>query len=258
MKAIKIDLPKELDCIEIEPLYDLHIGSEKCDYKEIERRIEKIRSNEHVYAVLGGDIINNSTINSVAAASVYTEQMTPMQQIIKACEMLKPISDKILGVVSGNHERRASKEGIDLTMMLCSELDCLDKYDPASIVLFIRFGVDVRGKDRKICYSVFATHGSGGGGMIGSKANKLSKTGQIIDTDLVIVGHTHSPLTFRESSFRCDYRNFKVVKYEQVFVNASATVDYEQYAELNGMKPSSKRCPTVIMYSNIKRIEVVS
>lgn len=157
MKAIKIDLPDSLEAIEIEPLYDLHIGSEKCDYQEIERRIAKIRDNEHVYAILGGDIINNSTINSVAAASVYTESMTPMQQVIKACEMLKPIKDKILGVVSGNHERRASKEGIDLTMMMCSELDCTERYDPASIVIFVKFGTNVYKKIER-CAIRFLQH----------------------------------------------------------------------------------------------------
>lgn len=254
MKCIKIDLPKEFKSIEIEPLYDLHIGSRKCDYALIQERIDRIKNNDNVYCVLGGDIINNSTINSVAAADVYEAPLSPQEQMEVAIKILKPISHKIIGVVSGNHERRDSKDGIDLTQIMALQLDCLDKYDPASEVLFVRFGKNELG--RKVAYSILITHGSGGGGMVGSKANKLSKTGQIVDADVVIVGHTHQGLTFRERSFKVNWTNSCLVPFEQVFVNASATLEHEQYAEFNGLRPQSKVCPRVILDGHRKNIVV--
>lgn len=258
MKCIKIDLPMDLPKVEIEPLYDLHIGSKKCNYAEIERRIRRVLENDNVYAILGGDIINNSTINSVAASSVYDEPLTPMQQIHKAVEMIEPIKTKILGVVSGNHERRASKDGIDLTQLMCYELGLQERYDVAGVLIFLRFGFNTK-KQGKTFYSIYATHGSGGGGMIGGKANKLSKVGQVVDADVVIVGHTHSPLTFRECSFKVNGHNNTVTKFEQVFVNASATLDYEEYAELYGMKPSVIKCPIIELYQGRnKLINVIS
>lgn len=255
MKSVKVDLPSELDSIEIEPMYDLHIGSKKCDYKEIQRRIARIKDNPNIYCILGGDIINNSTKTSVG--DVYEEPLTPMQQIKKAVTLFEPIKDKIIGVVSGNHERRSYKtEGIDLTYFLCSELRITDKYDYAGVVIFLRFGDDIR--HRKMCYTIYATHGSGGGSTIGGKANKLSKTGAIINTDVVIVGHTHAPITFKEVSFCVDVQNSSFFKKEQTFINASATLNYEEYAELYGMRPSCITCPRVILDGHRREVRAIS
>lgn len=262
MKCIKIDLPSEFKTIEIDPLYDLHIGAKKCDVLEIQRRIDYIKDHDNVFCILGGDIINNSTINSVASADVYDAPLSPQQQMEVAIRMLEPIKHKILGIVSGNHERRDAKDGIDLTQFMALQLGCVDKYDVASVVLFVRFGRQIHTEKfggsagRKTAYTIFATHGSGGGSTVGGKANKLSKYGTIVDADLVIIGHTHQPLTFRETSYKVNYQNSSVFPFEQVFINTSATLDYESYAELFGMKPSSKICPMAILDGSRKEIVV--
>ena len=65
MKCIRNDLPKELSHIEIEIFSDLHLGSKKCDYQTIQKRVERVRDNENVYAIILGDLLNNSTKTSV-------------------------------------------------------------------------------------------------------------------------------------------------------------------------------------------------
>ena len=60
MKCIKVDLPDNFNYIEIEPLFDLHIGSKKCNYKEIKQRIERIQNNDNVYATKNGVIRGTS------------------------------------------------------------------------------------------------------------------------------------------------------------------------------------------------------
>jgi predicted phosphodiesterase len=260
MKCIKNNLPKELSRIEIEIFSDLHLGSRKCDYEEIKNRIERVKNNEHVYAIILGDVLNNSTKSSVG--DVYSEELTPMQEVQKATMMFEPIKDKILGVCSGNHERRSYKtEGIDLLYFMCAELGIADKYDYCSCLLFIRMGIDsTRAKDgknsRQICYTLYMTHGDGQGGRtVGGKANGLQRRGQIVDADIVVTGHTHAPLSFRDCCYRIDYQNSTVTIKEQLFVNASATLNYEEYAELYGMKPSSKQSPVLVL--NGKKKEVV-
>jgi hypothetical protein len=97
------------------------------------------------------------------------------------------------------------------------------------------------------------THGDGQGGRtIGGKANGLQRRGQIVDADIVVTGHTHAPLSFRDCCYKIDYQNSGIVKKEQLFVNASATLNYEEYAELFGMKPSSKQSPVIILNGNKK------
>lgn len=260
MKSIKIDLPSELQEIRIEIFSDLHIGSKKCNYATIQERINKVKEEENTYCIILGDICNNSTKTSVG--DVYEEELTPMQQVQRACAMFEPIKDKILGVTSGNHERRSYKtDGVDLGYFLARELRIESRYDYAACLLFIRLGKyagkNVGGKDkshkRKICYTLYMAHGDGQGGRtVGGKANGLQRRGQIVDADIVVTGHTHAPMTFRDCAYRIDYGNSKIIKFEQMYVNASAALDYEEYAELYGMRPSSLVSPVIVLSGTAK------
>jgi predicted phosphodiesterase len=263
MKCIKNDLPEELTKIEIEIFSDLHLGSRKCDYKAIQKRIERVKENEYVYAIILGDVLNNSTKSSVG--DVYSEELTPMQEVQKATMLFAPIKDKILGVCSGNHERRSYKtEGVDLLYFMCAELGIADRYDYCSCLLFIRFGnysryANSNSNKRKMCYTLYMTHGDGQGGRtIGGKANGLQRRGQIVDADVVVTGHTHAPFAFRDCCYKIDLQNSCIVKREQLFVNASATLQYEEYAELYGMRPSSEQSPVVILNGTKKEMLAIS
>lgn len=251
MKCVTNDLNVKGD-LRIEIFSDLHIGSKKCDEKLIRERIKQVAENKNTYCILLGDIINNSTRDSVG--DVYEEPLSPMQQIKHALMLFEPIKDKILGVCSGNHERRSyKKEGVDLLYFFCSELGITDKYDYCSCLLFIKFGrgnggKNTKGKDPKKIYTLYMTHGDGSGGRtIGGKANGLQRRGDIIDADIVVTGHTHAPITFREKHFVVDRRYYRTKIHEVVFVNASSALDYEEYAEIQGMKPSSKVSPVIVL-----------
>lgn len=252
MKCIKVDLPIEHDEIKIEIFSDLHIGSKKCNYKLIHERIEKVKSEENRYCIIIGDLINNSTKTSVG--DVYEEELTPMQQIKQAIMLFEPIKDKIIGITTGNHERRSYKtDGIDLLYFFARELRIESLYDYCACLLFIRFGKKIGNgiggsNGGKMCYTLYMTHGDGNGGRtIGGKMNGLQRRGQIVDADIVITGHTHSPATFRDSFFKIDYSNSTIHQKEQLFVNASATLNYEEYAELYGMRPSSIASPVIVL-----------
>jgi predicted phosphodiesterase len=263
MKCIKIDLPRTIETLKIEIFSDMHLGSKKCDYKLIQSRVKSVLENENTYCIILGDILNNSTTNSVG--DTYEEELTPMEQIKQATVLFEPIKHKILGVVSGNHERRSYRsDGIDLLYFMCSELKIADKYNPVANLLFVRFGSissnikesNGSGKTRKVLYTIYMTHGSAGGKLIGGKANGLQRLGGIVNSDIIIVGHTHMPMTFRESTLDIDTRNSTVISREQVFVNASAALDYEEYAETFGFKPSSKKSPVIYLGGTKKEIDI--
>lgn len=264
MNCILQDLGNEPRNITIEIFSDLHIGSTKCDYDEIIRRVKLVEEDPDKYCVLLGDVVNNTTKTSIG--DVYEEPVSPMNQIKKAVDIFRPIKDKILGVTTGNHERRTYKQdGIDLGYFFCRELGIEDCYDYAGVVIFVRFGKKIHAnsyRTRKdgtkplhrergtncgaITYSMYITHGDGGcGRTVGGKMNALSRRGDMIDTDIVVMGHTHLPATFRECSWKTDNIHKCITQHEQVFVNASATLDHEEYAEIYGMAPSSKRSPVI-------------
>ena len=258
MKCVKIDLPESIDDLTLEIVSDLHIGSKKYDKALVDKRIERVKSDPNCYALILGDIINNSTKTSVG--DVYDEPLSPMAQISAAIELFRPIAHKTIGCVPGNHERRTYKQdGIDIVHLMCMELGISDRYSSDAALLFVRFGVSDHDKRRKMCYTLYITHGDGQGGrMIGGKANGLQRRGKIVDSDIVITGHTHTPFTFREMAYAVDYQNSTVREREQVFVNASATLKYESYAELYGLPPSSVVSPRIVLDGHKRQIVVVS
>ena len=81
MKVLKIDLPRELDQIELHVFADEHIGDEQCDLKRLYQRIEHVRNTPNAYCILNGDIIDNATRTSIG--DIYAQEFNPMLHIDK-------------------------------------------------------------------------------------------------------------------------------------------------------------------------------
>lgn len=257
MKIVTRDLGVSPKDIRIEVFGDLHIGSKKCDLAQITDRINAVASDPNTYAIVLGDIINNSTKTSVG--DVYEEALSPMDQIKTAVELFRPIKDKILCGVSGNHERRSYRtDGLDLLHFMFAELDIADVYDYASCLLFIKCGKASASHHSRcshnarnlgqLTYTVYCTHGDGNGGKtVGGKANGLAKRGDIVDADVIITGHTHQAIVFTQAAYKIDKRNSTVYEHTQLFVNIGSTLKYEEYAELYGMRPSAPGSPRITL-----------
>ena len=263
MKTIKIDLPRSLECVEIELFSDLHIGDKHCNIRLIQDRISRVKNNPNTYAILLGDIIDNATKTSVG--DTYEETLSPMEQMKTAISMFEPIKDKIIGGVSGNHCARSYKtDGIDLMYFLFAELGQYNRYDPNGALLFIRLGEYLAGrkesngsgKPRQILYTLYLTHGATSGRTIGAKANGLQRMGQVVNADICCIGHTHSPMVFREKSYEINYCNNTILEKETIFVNASSTLEWGGYAERLSLKPSSLKSPVIRLGGAKKEIDV--
>lgn len=260
MKAIKVTLSRELKNLEIITFADLHLGDRYCDVDSIRKDIEYVKNNKEVYCILNGDILNNSTKASVG--DVYSETLTPMDQLQRAIALFEPIKDKILAVTSGNHEARTWKtDGIDLMSLMCMQLGISDRYANESGLIFLRFGAlknktketNGSGKDRMVSYTIFVTHGSGGGRKEGSKAVRLADMSSIVDADIYIHSHTHLPMTMKQAFHRVDIQNSAVALVDKLFVNTSARLDYGGYGEAFEFKPSSKDNPHIYLNGTKKQ-----
>lgn len=260
MNVIKVDLPKNLNKMELHIFADEHIGDELCDIKRLKERIEYVKNTPNAYCVLNGDIIDNATKTSIG--DIYSQDMNPMEQLKKAVELFEPIKDKILCISHGNHENRTfRKEGINLSYLIATQLGLGDRYTSASAIIFLRFGqlsngqkeTNGSGEVRKVCYSIFMLHGSGGGRKEGAKAIRLADMASIADCDIYIHSHTHLPMTFRESFHRVDVRNSKVALVDKLFLNTASNLRYGGYGEAAEFKPSSMETP--ILYLNGKKKE---
>ena len=252
MKVIRQELSRNLKTLEIHTFADLHIGDRHTDLNLIKERIKRVAEKDNAYCILNGDLLNNATKTSIS--DTYAEDIPPMEQIMLAVELFEPIKHKILCLNSGNHECRTyNKEGINLTEVVARQLGLYDKYSATASFLFLRFGEssglkeNITGKPRKLAYTIYSMHGSGGGRKEGAKANKLGEMAGIIDSDIYIHSHTHLPMIFKQAYFRVDNRNKKVSSVDKLFVNTGATLDYGGYGEAFAFKPASKETPIILL-----------
>ena len=246
MKAIRCDLPYA-EQIEIHPMADLHLGDPHSDYRAIMQRIEHIRNTENAYCILDGDLMDAAIASSIG--DTYGAALQPMEQLKQCVKMFEPIKHKILAVLPGNHEHRIYKQdGIDMTALMCSQLGIEDKYSNTTALLFIRFGKNTKkGRNRPQLYTVYVTHGSGGGRKEGGKVNRLADLASIVDADIYIHAHTHLPLVFKESFFRVSGANSSVAPVDKLFVNTSAALTYGGYGDKQGFKPASMKAPVIYL-----------
>lgn len=244
MDGIIQKLPETLKSAEILVLADLHIGDMQSDVRLIKELIDSVAETPSRYAILAGDIMNNAIIGS--KGDTYTATLSPTEQLQYAVELLKPIAEKILAVVPGNHEERTTRTaGFDLTAAICTELGIPSVYRENAALLFVSLGRALNWKP--YTYSIYINHGRGGGRKIGGKMNALADYGNIIDTDIYIVGHTHLPASFRDRAFRVAPHRGTAILRDRLFVNTASALRYGGYAERQGYQPASNSYPIITL-----------
>ena len=135
MHTIRAEYPDTWDDATVYTLADLHIGDPHAMLGLIGERLKTIEEDPRGLVVLNGDLMNTALKTSVS--DVYSEVMTPMQQINYLVELLKPIKHKIIGCTCGNHEKRIYRnDGIDTMRLVCRELGIEDRYDPDGVLIF--------------------------------------------------------------------------------------------------------------------------
>lgn len=247
METFKINLDTQV--VNIHLFGDEHIGDANCDLTYLKERIEKCRLDDNGVAILLGDICNIATKDSVSFGA-YGDTMSPMEQMTTAVDLFKPIADKIILLIDGNHEERITKStSLEVGKIIASELGC--NYARNSALLFIRFGEEER-HHRAMCYSVYCRHGSGGGSKVGGKMNKLESNANIVDADVYIQGHTHTPAVFQQDFYRTSASNSSAHKVTHTFVNLGSSLNYGGYGERFGFVPSTKGHP-IIRLNNWKK-----
>ena len=251
MKAIKCELPEELKSMELHVLADLHIGDSMSDWKLLQEKLKHIAETPNAYCMLNGDLMDTAITSSIG--DTYGANLQPMEQLKRCVEIFDPIKNKILAVVSGNHENRVYKtDGIDMTALMCSQLGIRDRYSETTALVFIRLGQNI--KKRRVSYTVYATHGSGGGRREGGKINRLADLANIVDADIYCHSHTHLPAIFKQGYYRVDIPNSSVYYTDKLFVNTAAMLDYGGYGDKQGYKPASKDTPVIYLDGTKKRM----
>lgn len=219
--------------IKVWPVADVHIGSKECDLDGFKAFLKRVLADPDSYIVLVGDIINNGVKDSLT--NVYEELIPPSAQIDVAVELLRPLADagKILGAVSGNHERRSAKQ-VDLcpmyTIMCLLRAPHLYRQNMA----FVRVRMERDGKTYNR-YSLLLTHGKSANG-------KRRFAYSVEGVDAIVTGHTHAGIV--EKPARLIFTEKCTVKIEPlVSVTATSWLSYGGYGAAAMYLPQSTSDP---------------
>lgn len=190
--------------------YDWHVGPPGCDYDLLEKQVNVILDDDNGFCVLGGDL--NDAIRKQDrrhdSANVDPRFQSPNNvvggQYRYLCSLVKPLAaeDKILALLSGNHERRYALEtDYDITRMLCEAYDI--PWGGFSSVI----GLSFKRNQSVSRILIHAIHGKRGGTTKGGKANALEHQAQNVEgADIYIRGHGHQKLIMPDETVgvRCD------------------------------------------------------
>lgn len=229
------------------PWGDVHWGHPSCAR---DKAIDYLAwaDSEQASIILMGDLIENSTRNSVGAG-VYEQITNPDQQIDEVLDVLLPYKDLIVGALTGNHEERTFKEsGVDPTKYIARVLG----------VPYLRYGGFIRmylagGTG----YTIYATHGSSGSVSSAGKLNAVKKLASIAEADVYLMGHVHDLAV--ETSLRqvVNTRNRTVENVRRHFVLTGNFLTYEDsYSQMKCYEPSKIGAPRIRFSSEPNDIHV--
>lgn len=242
--------------ITIYPISDVHLGAPECMQSEWEQFCSRLLREPNSYIVLGGDLVDNATRNSIGG--VYEARMRPAEAKRLMANMLEPIRDRILCAVTGNHERRSLKEcDDDPTYDIMAKLDLEDLYRENLAFLKIQMGQQNGNGSSNPTYMLVVSHGAGGGGLTGSAVNKGERFGYVLDgADVLIVGHTHKPFVTQPTKIKIDAHNNMVKLKPFKVISATSWLEYGGYAAQKLLLPSSHCLHSITLCGKRKEMVV--
>ena len=248
-------LSKKLKQLRIIPFSDLHYGNPYCSLKHAERTLNIVSANEDTFMVLNGDLLE--AVTKLSKGDIYAQKITPQEQRDEVIKLLKPLSSKILGMTTGNHEMRIYREtGVDLSLDIARELNV--PYRSEGILLKITFGDgNNRTRGKPFTYWVYATHGYGGARTKSAKAVKVERVSTWIHADCYIMAHDHVvnvapdiyllPDNRGKIDSETGFTTGRLRAVRKMLVKSNAYLKWGGYSEQGGFPPSDLSTPVIIL-----------
>ena len=226
-----VQLPDFKGTVQLALLFDVHYGHSAHKRQKLLSYIQWIKDNPNVYAVIGGDLMENAIDDG--RGMTYDQDKQPRTQFEDMVHLLAPIAHKILLAIPGNHEERTYKKtGFEVMEALASKLEI--PYFSGPVIL------DVLANGYR--WSSHIQHGYGNSQTKGGKMNAASKpkgfTGVI---HFFISGHVHDRVCECETLIVQDPINCRLNYVDQWVVVAPSFLGWEEtYAYRAGYKPPAK------------------
>jgi len=264
VKIIKADLTQH-EFIYLIPLSDLHIEEPQSDVDAFCGYVDWIKKKKNAYAVLVGDLFTMPTRKELVlfeiiddANKVGRKIMTPDDALDKLEELLKPISQKIIGACTGGHELKNMFRvvGSDYTLQLMKRLGREDVYARDGGVLKVKVK-PLNSRDNEFFRIVF-THGWGGARTRGAKIRKLEYLAQNHHADIYILAHDHTQNLARDNYLEYPgWDGTRAVTHRKLLVSSGSFRGYGGYPFRAGYQPADLGTPRIRIGKKIDENGVV-
>ncbi len=242
IKTKSIVFPPEYDHIYLICLGDTHVGdpaglggsSEEGKFATHKFRdmVKWIKEKPYAYTFLMGDLFDSVTKTSLG--NVYEQEYNLKTAKEFLTEELRPIKDRILGCVCGNHEERIEKAVGDNPMSELAYRLGIDYFPNWCAYLFLGVGESRSylklDKRRPIFYTVFCHHMLGGGRTKGGKLNRVAILKEMALADVYCGAHVHLKGTFKGKYIYPDINNHKLRDQQQTYVATGSFMGYAGYS----------------------------
>ena len=252
------------DVFKLYPLGDIHAGSIHCAENKIKDKVQEIRQDKNSYWIGMGDyadcILKDDPRFDIEGISPWvTKGNIAESQRQWIVELFKPIKNKCLCLLTGNHEESIHLHTqIDFTRNLCHDLDI----PYGSYACFVRWIFSRTNSGTKRQYVIHAWHGAGAAQTEGSRVNRLKRLIDTFEADIFLMGHLHDIESYRPEKIAL--RNDKVKNIHKVAaITGSWLKAYTEglptsYAERNGYKPSYLGCPCITIDPDKDSLQIIT
>jgi predicted phosphodiesterase len=229
------------DDVKVYPVGDLHVGAIQANLKGWERFNQIILDDPNAYVIFLGDMMNNATRSSVS--NLYEDIMRPRDQKIYLKEHLMDLAkaDRILAILPGNHENRSLKDADDSPLYdVAAKLDLEDIY--RDNIAFIKLLVGPTSRYNP--YTLFVSHGNGGGKFTGSSVNRYEQySANYEGVDVFYFGHSHKPFVTKPNKIYVNAQKGLIKRRNTIVTTGASWLAYGGYPVRNLMSPAHEADP---------------
>ena len=219
---------KTLDLIQIT---DVQFGHICCKVERVKEYRDWVLARPNRYMIWTGDNIDSAHMQS--KGTTWENTGTPQRQLFEFCKMWAPARHRVLGVVGGNHERRALTTFGDLGITIAALLQL--PYSRGKQLIDIYFG-------HHRPFRISQWHGAGGARTKGTVAQVLTRFASDGDSQLYLMGHLHQPMIIPFWKERRGKDSIKAVK-TVAAMGSSFLENWGSYSEVAGYGPSDVLMP---------------
>lgn len=239
-QPILFNAPIEFDEIEIYAIHDLHYGNRQFNLDKWKKLKSEIMAAPNRYCVMVGDMMEMAIPGS--KSDCFYQTVPPEMQKEWISYEMNELKDRIIAVVSGNHEHnRATKIcGLYPLYDACCWARIQDRYRENFAVIDIGVGKRSGIKTRQYHYVGFLTH----------KARDLKgwSTVDVLEGfDFMVYGHDHDPKEHARGHLIYDPYNKQVRTKSIETVNAGSFLEYGDYAARAAYRPPSDKLYKIIL-----------